>query len=142
MMEREVVRNLEEAQAFGRDNLDAVSSSTAAMARGLQNVAAQVADYSRQSFEQSADALQKVLGAKSFTTVFEIQQEYARKAFDAYLGGLTKVNEICLAAAKEAMQPYEARIQATSAKMGEAANRAAENTTKVAQAATRGMRHS
>jgi hypothetical protein len=140
MMERETIRNFEDVQAFGRGNIDAVMTSTTALTRGMQNVAAEVANFSRRAFEHGADAMEKVLAARSFTKVFEIQQDYARSAFDAYLGEVTKLNEICLATAKEAFRPYEARIEEATAKIGEASHRVTETATKAAQAATRTAR--
>jgi hypothetical protein len=142
MMEREVIRNLEDMQAFGRGSFDAVMSSTTACTQGVQNAATEVAAYSRRWFEQGADAMEKVLTARSFTQVFEIQQDYVRTALDAYVNEVTRLNQICMETAKEAFRPYEALVEETSAKTGEAATRAAETATKVAQAANRGTRQS
>ena len=53
-----------------------------------------------------------MLGAKSVHEAFEIQSDFAKSAFDAYVGQINRMNEIFLSATKETFEPIQGRIQA------------------------------
>jgi hypothetical protein len=109
-MEKEMIRSFEEMQWFGRESLEAALASATALTRGMQSAVVEVADYSRRTFEQGADTVEKVLAAKSLDRAFEIQQGYARAAYEAYLGQVNKLGQIYLNAAKDAYKPFESRL--------------------------------
>ena len=62
------------------------------------------------TFEQGADTVEKVLAAKSLDRAFEIQQGYAKEAYEAFVAQAAKLNELYVATAKEAYKPYEASL--------------------------------
>jgi hypothetical protein len=69
-----------------------------------------VADYSRKSFEKSSQAFQTATAAKSLDKVIEVQQSYAKEAYESFLGQVNKVGELYLAAAKDAYKPFESKF--------------------------------
>jgi hypothetical protein len=64
------------------------------VSKGFQAIAATVVDYSKKSFEDGTRAFEQLMGAKSFEQVWEIQSQYAKKAFDAYVAQASKVGEM------------------------------------------------
>jgi hypothetical protein len=48
-----------------------------------------------------------MIGAKSFEQAFEIQSQYAKKAFDAYVAQLSKLGEMYVDLARNAYKPVE-----------------------------------
>ncbi len=105
-----MIRNIEELQAIGRENVEAAFASAAALTRGLQSIATEVADFQRKSVEDTAAVWEKALAAKSFEKAVEVQTEFAKGVYEAYLGRANKISEIYLNAAKEALKPFEAQV--------------------------------
>lgn len=129
-MEQDANRSLQQFQTLGKDNFDAAMASVAALARGIQSAAVEVADFSRKSIERNAETMERVLTAKSFDRAFEIQQDYARAAYEDYMAEVNRLGQIYLAAAKDAYKPFETRAEATlaetKAKVAEVAARVAK----------------
>ena len=75
--------------------------------KGFQAIAATVTDYSKKAFEDGTRAFEQLIGAKSFEQAFEIQSQYAKKAFDAYIAQLSKLGEMYVDVARNAYKPVE-----------------------------------
>ena len=76
-----------------------------------------MADYSKKSFEDGTRAFEQIIGAKSFEQVWEIQSQYAKKAFDAYVAQASKVREMYVDLARSAYQPVEQAAAKTARKV-------------------------
>lgn len=105
-----MMKTFEDLQSFGKDGLETYVASATALTKGFQTIAAETADYSRKSFEKSAQAFEKVLSANSVEKAFEVQQGFAKEAFESYIGQMNKIGELYLAAAKEAYKPFESKL--------------------------------
>jgi hypothetical protein len=101
---------MEDVQALSRGGFEAYVASATAMTKGLQNIAAESADFSRRSFEKGTQALEKVIAAKSVERAFEVQQGFMKEAYESFLTQLTKFNELYAATVKDAYRPFEAHI--------------------------------
>jgi Phasin protein len=97
----------DEFQRASKDGLDASVRSFGEMNKGFQAIAATVIDYSKKSFEDGTHAMQQLVGAKSFEQVWEIQSQYAKKAFDAYVAQASKIGEMYVDLARSSYQPVE-----------------------------------
>ena len=75
------------------------------MNKGFQAIAADVTDYSKKAFEDGTRTFEQLIGAKSFEQAFEIQSQYAKKAFDAYVAQLSKLGEMYVDLARNAYKP-------------------------------------
>jgi len=103
-----MVKNFEEVQQLSKDNLDATMKSFGAVSKGFQAIAAEMADYSKKSFEQGTAATEKLLGVKSFDKAIEVQTEFAKTAYENYVAQATKIGELLTDLAKESYKPFEA----------------------------------
>src|SRR5262245_9549251 len=97
----------DELQRASKDGFDASVRSFGEMNNGFQDIAATVIDYSKPSFEDGTRAIQQLVGAKSFEQAWEIQSQYAKKAFDAYVAQASKIGEMYVDLARGAYQPVE-----------------------------------
>src|SRR6476660_3598469 len=97
----------EEFQRASKDGFDASVRSLGEVNKGLQVIAATVTDYSKKAFEDGTRAFEQLIGAKSFKQAFEIQSQYAKKAFDAYVAQLSKLGEMYVDLARNAYKPVE-----------------------------------
>ena len=103
-----MIKSFEDVQNLNKEGVEAFTASSAALSKGAQVIATEVADYSKKSFEKSAAVWQTAVAAKSFEKVMEIQQSFAKEVFEASLAEFTKMGELTAAAAKAAFKPYEA----------------------------------
>lgn len=112
-----MIKSFEDVQKLSKEGFEAYTASAAAMTKGIQSIAAETADFSRKSFEKNSKLLEEVAAVKSIDKAFEVQSGFAKEAYEAYVGQMTKIGEIYAAAAKDAFKPFEATFaQFTAAK--------------------------
>ncbi|QIG51299.1 phasin family protein [Nordella sp. HKS 07] len=112
-----MIKSFEDFQALGKDSVDAYVISATAVSKGFQTIAAEAVDFSRKSFERGTEAFEKASAAKSFDKALEVQQGYAKEAYEAFLGQMNKFGELYLATAKEAYKPFESKFAALTPKV-------------------------
>ena len=108
--------NNDQMQKFGKDSMDMAMASLGAWTKNAQAIATEVADYSKKSFEGSAAAWEKLIGAKSLDKVMEVQSEYLKSSYEDFVAESTKLGELYADFAKEAYKPFEGIIKASAAK--------------------------
>ena len=97
-------------QKFGKDQLEAMATSSSSLAKSWQTIAAESSDYSKKSLETGSAFFEKLLGAKSFESAIQIQSEYSKTFFEGLIGYVTKTGELYSHLAKEAFKPIETAI--------------------------------
>lgn len=111
-----MIKNFEDMQQLGKENFDVAMKSFNAASKGAQAIAAEVADYSKKAVEDSTLALEKLFGAKSVEKAIELQQAYAKEAYEGFVSKATKVGELYADLAKETYKPYENLFTKVTAK--------------------------
>lgn len=105
-----MVKQLDDLQQFGKDNMDIALKSFGAVSKTGQAIAVEVADYAKRSFEDGSAAFEKLIGAKSVEKAFEVQSEYSRKAYESFIAEAAKLGELYVDLAKEAYKPVETYV--------------------------------
>ncbi len=105
-----MLKNFDELQKLGKDNMDATLKSLGAVSKGVQAIAVEVADYSKKSFEEGSAAAEKLLGAKTFDKAIEIQTDYAKSAYEGFVAGATRIGELYADLTKESYKPFESYL--------------------------------
>ena len=112
-----MMKNFEDMQKMSKDSMDATMKSFGTLTKASQAIAAEVADYSKKSFEEGTKVFEKMLGAKSIDKALEIQTDYAKTAYEGFVAQATKIGELYADFAKETYRPFEAYMaKATPAK--------------------------
>jgi len=106
------IKNYDAVLGFGKETAQACVKSATAAGKGLESLNGEVYAYSKQAIEDSIAAAGAVMGAKSIHEAFEFQTGFAKAAFEAYVGGLSKVSELVSSTAKESAAPLKGRMQA------------------------------
>jgi hypothetical protein len=75
--------------------------SFGAFTKNAQAIAAEMANYSKKSFEDGSKALERLLGARSLEKTIEIQSDYAKTAYESFIAQATKISELYGDLAKE-----------------------------------------
>jgi hypothetical protein len=115
----DVQRLNNEVQRAGKDGFDAAVSSIGEANKGFQAIAAEISAYSKKSFEDGTRAFEQLIGAKSFEQAVEIQSQFAKKAFDAYLAQTAKLGQMYVDLARSAYKPVEQAVAKTSSKVAQ-----------------------
>ncbi len=105
-----MIKSFEDFQAMGKENVEAYIASANAFTKGIQTIATEAAEYSRKSFEKGSEVTEQVMAAKSFDKALEVQQGFAKEAFEGYVAQLNKMGELYAAAAKDAYKPFEGQM--------------------------------
>ena len=102
-------------QKFGKDQLEAMTTSSSSLAKGWQTIATELSEYSKKSFENGSAFFGKLLGAKSFENTLQIQSEYAKTFFEGFSEYVKKTGELYSNLAKETFKPLETAISKVQA---------------------------
>jgi len=102
-----MVKNFEEFQQASKENIDLAMKSVSNVSKSAQAIAAEIADYSKKSFEDSTALVEKLFGTKSFEKAIEVQTEYAKAAYEGLVAETSKLGEMYSALAKETFKPFE-----------------------------------
>ena len=102
-------------QKFGKESMDMAMTAFDAWAKNAQAIATEVADYSKKSFEDSAAAFEKLIGAKSLENAMEVQTEYLRSSYEEFVAESAKISELYADLARAAYKPFESVLMKTSA---------------------------
>ena len=97
----------EDYQKLSKDGFDAAVRSFAEVNKGFQALAAEVTDYSKKAFDDGMRAWEQLLGVKTVEQAFEIQSQYARMAYEAYVAELSKLGEMYAGLTRNAYKPVE-----------------------------------
>ena len=97
----------EEFQKVGKDGFDAAVRSFGEVNKGFQAITAKLTDYYKKAFEDGTRAFEQLIGAKSIEQAFEIQSQYAKKAYDTYMAEMSKLGEMYVGLTRNAYKPVE-----------------------------------
>jgi hypothetical protein len=89
---------------------DAVTMDLASYTAIFQAIVAEGTDYTKKAVEARLACVEKLVGAKSLETVFQIQSEFAKTAYAAFVAHATKMGELHSDLAKAAFKPVQLPI--------------------------------
>ncbi len=104
----------EEFGKYGKEFADSGLKSFASLSKGTQAIAVEAADYTKKSFENGSLFMEKLLSAKSFDSAVEIQSDYVKQSYEAFVAEATKIGDLYAELAKEAYKPFESVIAKAS----------------------------
>jgi phasin family protein len=103
---------INEANAQGKRNMEAVAASVTAAAKGAETLGAQAIAYSKKAFEDQVAQAKALASAKSAQEVVELQTAYAKSAMEGYIAELNRASEIVSTAVKDSLRPLNERATA------------------------------
>ena len=102
-------RIAEELTELSKGNVEAIVASTKVVAKGLETVGQEVAEFSRKSFEDASAALRSFAEVKSATDFFRLQSDFVRGQFDGFVTESSKLSETMIKLAGDAAEPLASR---------------------------------
>ena len=109
-----MTNGIENAAAFGQENVEAVVTSSKIATKAAESMSAEIAAYSKKAYEDSMAAAKELTACKSVSEFVEKQTEFGRISIEGFVAEATKLNEMYAAAAKEAFAPLNARFTAAA----------------------------
>jgi hypothetical protein len=97
----------DEFQKFGSDGMDVVLKQFGAVSKSVQAIATEVADYSKEAFETTASATEKMFGAKTLEKAIEVQSDFLKASYEGFVARSGKFSELYADLAKETYKPFE-----------------------------------
>ncbi|MGE3917949.1 MAG: phasin family protein [Hyphomicrobiaceae bacterium] len=107
-----MVKPFDDMQRMNQAGVDSAMKMMGEWGKSWQAIAAEMTDYTKRSFEEGTHTLEKLMAAKTMEQALEIQQSYARRAYDDYMHQMTKLGTMYSDLAKEAYRPVERAMQA------------------------------
>jgi phasin family protein len=113
-----VFAGYEELADLGRENFAAVLRANAALTEGMEAIGKEVMGYARNSLENAAEAATALLAAQTFEDLVQVNSDFARASFERLVARSTKLSEMGVKVANEALAPLGDRVEATFQKLG------------------------
>ena len=107
-----MTKGIENAASFGQENVEAVVTSSKIATKAAESLSAEIAAYSKKSYEDSMAAAKELTTCKSVSEFVEKQTEFGKISIEGFVAEATKLNEMYAAAAKDAFAPLNARFTA------------------------------
>lgn len=109
----QVLKGYDELTALTKQNVDAFVKSGTVVAKGAEEAGKQVAAFTQSSLEKSVSNAKAMLAVKTIQELVELQNAYAKASIDALVSESTKMQELTVKIANEALAPLSARVNAT-----------------------------
>jgi phasin family protein len=97
---------------FNRHNIEAFIRSANVAAKGFELINTEILTFSRQALEDSVAATKAVMSSKSLQEAVEVQSDFAKTAFDTYVGQVSKMGDIVQTVTRGAFEPFNDRVKA------------------------------
>lgn len=110
-----MIKTFDDVQKLNKENIDVAMKSFGAVSTKMQAIAAEVADYSRKSFEDSSAAVEKLMGARNIETALEVQSDYVKSAYEGFMSQATKLGDLYGDLARETYKPFESAFSRQTA---------------------------
>jgi len=106
------VKSYDQFLTYGKETVEACAKSASAAGKGAETFNNELYAFSKKSIEDSITAAKALMGAKSVHEALEFQSDFAKTAFDGYIGQFSKFGEIFANTARDSLEPLQGRVQA------------------------------
>ena len=106
----EVTKDSNVIEHAEKGQLNGVTMDLSSFSTVLHAIFAEGADYTKKSVESRLAVVEKLLGAKSLETVIQIQSEYAKTSYAAFVAQAAKMGEVHSNLAKAVFKPVQLPI--------------------------------
>jgi hypothetical protein len=100
----------EDFSKYGKEFADTGLKSLASLTKGTQAIALEAAEFTQKSFEAGSAAVEKLLSAKSFDKAVEIQSDYVKQSYEAFVAEAGKIGDLYAELARDAYKPFESVV--------------------------------
>ena len=106
------VKGYDEFAAFGKQAFDAWVAAGNSTAKGYEAINAEMMSFGKNRVEDTIAVTKALFGAKSVDEAVQVQSDFAKKAFDAYVAETSRLGELVNKTTQDAFAPVTARYAA------------------------------
>jgi len=110
-------KGYEEINALSKDAIDAVIKSGSIAAKGYETLNRQWLEFAQSSVDQTVGHVKALMQAKSIKEAVDLQNSFAKSRFEAIMSEGTKLSDMSVKAANEAIRPIQAQINSAVEKL-------------------------
>ena len=111
-MRESIEKANDDLQRMSKDNYDTMLRSYGELNKSMQSIASSWTDYSKRSFDDATHTFEQLIGAKTLEQAFEIQSQYAKKAYEGWMARkASKLTEMYAGMARDASRPVERAVK-------------------------------
>ena len=107
-----IQKGTERSVEMNKDNMDALSRSLTAAAKGIETLSSENLAFAKQTMDEGIKASKAMMSAKSVQEFITLQTDYSRSVFDQFVNQATKMNDIAMCMAKDSYAPINERVTA------------------------------
>jgi hypothetical protein len=101
---------VENIQSYGKEQFEQAVASATTFQSGIHAIAAAYGDYAKKSFEDTKSFAEKLSGVKSLDKVLEVQNDYAKTAYETFVAESQKIAGLYTDLAKQTFKPIEGLV--------------------------------
>ena len=99
--------NIEAVKKMSESNFDAATKTFDAVSKTTKQIADEIAEYSKLSFESGSEAMQKLFTVASLDKAVEAQSDYMKSAYEAFAAHAAKLGGLYSNLGKEVFKPFQ-----------------------------------
>ena len=111
----------EDMTEYSQETMQVFVKAGGIFAKGAEDISKAYFDLAKVTAESGVEATKAVLAAKTLNDVVDVQNDYAKETFEAFVAESTKISELSLKVANETFAPIKEQVQATVEKTVKAA---------------------
>ena len=108
-----VFKGYDQFNTLAQGNYDAVSKSFGIVSKGFEGVSKAWMAFTQSTVDSTVDFGKQVLAAKSLNEVVDMQSSFTKSTFDSFIAEGTKISEMSVKTASQAIEPLKARVDET-----------------------------
>lgn len=116
-----VFKGYDEVTTLNKANIDAVVQSSTLAAKGVESLSRELMSFAQAQLEANMAMTKKLFGVKTLREFFDVQNDFARQAFDKAMAEGAKMTEMTVKVSNEAMEPIQSQTNKSVEKVMKAA---------------------
>jgi len=108
---------VDEYASLGKANYDAYVTAMNVWSKGFEAIGKELYAFSQNTVETSVELGKSAMSCKSVSDLLELQNDLTKKSYDTTLQELTKISELSVKTASEAMKPIQDSLTGTFEKL-------------------------
>lgn len=100
----------ENIQNYGNEQFETAVAHVVSLQNSLSAIVTAYGDYGKKSYEDTKSFVEKLSGVKSLDKALEAQSDYARSAYDTFVGDAQKIAGLYGDLARQAIKPLEGAV--------------------------------
>ena len=103
-------KGYEELAAFSKANMEAFVQANTILVKGFEELSKEIMTLTKASMETAATTTKAVFAAKTIKDVVTLQSDFTKSSFDKFVANSSKLSELGVKVASDAIAPVTARV--------------------------------